>query len=468
MELEGATEQLQQLPFNFRNTLGQTSYMFEPRAALSGMPDVAECRIDWGDGFEGMGSLSRLHSCDFAWPSLPTLRRYSAKVTIRPKRLPSAFCQWLLLASKPKLSWLMASLQAELKRRTLWDVMRALPALVMLSPDWGSETFKQLSGSDELVAERCIRRLLTHIELLAVVCRLDHPFIDLYALRGARKGNDEADADSQLISAFSELLGQQKLLGPGFSSFHILHDVATNLDLLIKLNFAEAYHTPSDKLTRYLTGQLNPLSPISGATGENSSNRSPLARKFRMPGYPRVLISTDVFQEGEDLHTFCDSIQHYGISASPIALEQKVGRVDRIASIAHRRMSSAGDQYQQHFIQVGYPHIRESLEFFRFAAAANLNAFQRSLHKLGDSSVSFQQDIDLRQQLACSNGIEPQITEPLESLFRIGLEDLSGELVLIARRRTGQGRRPIEPCSWSSRALHYPYAQSLQPTAGTS
>lgn len=429
VELEGATEQLQQLPFNFRNTLGQTSYMFEPNwAALSGMPDSAECQIEWGRWIRGNGKPKPTPQLRFRLAQFAYLKTVLSQGNDLAKAAAERILSVAFSGFKAQVELAdLAGLQAELKRRTLWDVMRGLPALEMLSPDWGSETFKLLSGSDELVAERCIRRLLTHIELLAVVCRLDHPFIDLYALRGARKGNDEADADSQLISAFSELLVQQKLLVPGFSSFHILHDVATNLDLLIKLNFAEAYHTPADKLTRYLTGQLNPLSPISGATGENSSNRSPLARKFRMPGYPRVLISTDVFQEGEDLHTFCDSIQHYGISASPIALEQKVGRVDRIASIAHRRMSSAGDQYQQHFIQVSYPHIRESLEFFQVRqAAANLNAFQRSLHKLGDSSVSFQQDIDLRQQLACSNAIEPQITEPLESLFRIGLEDLSG------------------------------------------
>lgn len=457
VELEGATEQLQQLPFNFRNTLGQTSYMFEPNwAALSGMPDLAECQIDWGRWIRGNGKPKPTPQLRFRLAQYAYLKTVLSQGNDQAKAAAERILSVVFAGFKAEVELAdLAGLQTELKRRTLWDVMRALPALKMLSPCWSSETFMQLAGRDELVAERCVRRLLTHTELLAVVCRLDHPFIDLYALRGARKGNDEADADSQLISAFAGLLGRQSHIGPGFSSFHILYDVATNLDLLIKLNFAEAYHTPADKLTRYLTGQLNPLSPISGATGENSSNRSPLARKFRMPGYPRVLISTDVFQEGEDLHTFCDSIQHYGISASPIALEQKVGRVDRIASIAHRRMSSAGDQYQQHFIQVGYPHIRESLEFFQVRqAAANLNAFQRSLHKLGDSSVSFQQDIDLRQQLACSNAIEPQITEPLESLFMISSEDMAGDSSrssLMAEqdrvdRRLSHVRRQVERC----------------------
>ena len=429
-ELEVATEQLQQLPFNFRNTLGQISYMFEPNwAALSTMPNIADCQIDWErwiqrDRKPRATPQLRFRLAQYAYLKTVQSQGDDQAKIVAGRILAVAFSNFKAEVELTEL----AGLEAELKRRTLWDAMRDVPPLRTLSPCYGSETIRQLAGSDELLAERCIRRLLTHTELLAVVCRIDHPFIDLYSLRGERKATAEIDADGQLISAFAEMLLQQQRSGRAFSSYRILQDVAANLDLLIKLNFADAYHTPPEKLTRYLTGQLNPLSPISGATGENSSNRSPLARKFRMPGYPRVLVSTDVFQEGEDLHTFCDSVQHYGISASPIALEQKVGRVDRIGCMAHRRMVSAGDQYEQHFIQVGYPHIRESLEFFQVRqAAANLNAFQRSLHKLGDGAALFRADIDIPQQLASSNAIEPQITEQLESLFRISPDDLVGE-----------------------------------------
>lgn len=69
-----------------------------------------------------------------------------------------------------------------------------------------------------------------------------------------------------------------------------------------------------------------------------------------------------------------------------------------------------------------------SLEFFQVRqAAANLNAFQRSLHRLGDGSATFQHSIDVHEQLASACGIEPQITESLESLFKISTEDLIGE-----------------------------------------
>lgn len=465
VELEEGAEQLQQLPFNFRNTLAQTSYMFEPNwAALSGMPDVADCQIHWEQWIQGHGKSKPTPQLRFRLAQYAYLKTVYNQGTDQARTAAGRILSVAFAGFKAEVELVdLASLRADMKRKSLWDVMRALPELDELSPRWDHRTLQQLSGQDELVAERCIRRILAHTELLAVVCRIDHPFIDLYSLRGSRKGDNEADADSYLIAGFAELLVRQNRSGAGFSSFQILHDIAVNLDLLIKLNFADVYHISADKLTRYLTAQLNPLSPVSGATGENSSNRSPLARKFRMPGYPRVLISTDVFQEGEDLHTFCDSIQHYGISASPIALEQKVGRVDRIGSMAYRRMINDGEHYKQHFIQVSYPHIRESLEFFQVRqAAANLNAFQRSLHKLGDSSVAFRHDIDLRQQLSCSDAIEPQITGPLESLFKISPDDLVGydfRGTMLAEqdevdRRLAHVRRQVEHCL--SKLLDYP------------
>jgi hypothetical protein len=92
-------------------------------------------------------------------------------------------------------------------------------------------------------------------------------------------------------------------------------------------------------------------------------------------------------------------------------------------------MSGSSNNYEQHFIQVTYPHIRESVEFFQVRqAAANLNAFQRSLHTLGGSGDSIQSRIDEREELANTSAIPTQITEPLESRFKINNDkDLSGK-----------------------------------------
>lgn len=429
-ELESAAADgesvLQTLPFNYRTALAQTSLLFEPNWSLmSGMPVLSD--IDW----QGLIPRSerkptaqlRFRHAQFAYLKTLVQRSPGEPAGLAAQRILAVvfgdFRPGLDLADP-------ASLTRELGQSTLWNVLGAQSQLEALSPDWGMNTFEVVAGPDVLAAERLLRRHLTHMELLGVVCRLDHPFIDLYSLRGVRKENDEESADSQLIGAFAALLARQAEQRLAFCSFQILRDVVSNLDLLVKLNFPDAYHTKAGELTRYLTRQLNPVAPVSGATGENSTDRSPLARKFRMPGYPRVLVSTDVFQEGEDLHTFCDSVVHYGISSSPIALEQKIGRVDRVASLAHRAMTADPLNCRQHFIRVGYPHIRQSLEFFQVRqAAANLNAFQRSLHELGGSEP-LSQEVVIQEHLRSNAGIEPQIREFLQSPFEVRTEDLNG------------------------------------------
>jgi hypothetical protein len=47
---------------------------------------------------------------------------------------------------------------------------------------------------------------------------------------------------------------RQEQAGTAFCSYQILRDIAANLDLLIKLNFENAYRVDLADLTRYLTG----------------------------------------------------------------------------------------------------------------------------------------------------------------------------------------------------------------------
>lgn len=420
---------LGQLPHNFRNMLASTSMMFELNwATLANMPPPCELNIDWScGGNESSGTLtmqSRFRHLQFAY-----LKAASNADDPRVRKVAKLILEVLFANFKPNLNLSdETSLESDLLRPTLWNRLHESESLRSLFPDWTNETFTSLAGDDYKKAESYLKRLLIHQELIGVVCRLDHPFIDLYSVRNARKDVEKGFADQNdqnLINAFVNLLMQQVNLS--FSSFKILHDIASNLDILIKLNFEDAYQKKSGELTQYLARQLSPLAPVIGATGENSSSRSPMARKFRMPGYPCVLISTNVFQEGEDLHTFCDSIIHYGISASPIALEQKIGRVDRIGSLSHRALGNATQEHSQHFIKVTYPHIRQSLEFFQVRQASrNLNAFHLSLHKLETESNGYRTELTVKDQLGDGSTIPPQILERLLSPFSVDLTCLSG------------------------------------------
>jgi len=89
-----------------------------------------------------------------------------------------------------------------------------------------------------------------------------------------------------------------------------------------------------------------------------------LVRQFRMPGYPLVLITTELLQEGEDLHTFCSAVHHYGIAWTPSSMEQRIGRLDRVRSHTERRLidikgrSPRGDE----LLQVYFPHLEDTVE----------------------------------------------------------------------------------------------------------
>ena len=91
-----------------------------------------------------------------------------------------------------------------------------------------------------------------------------------------------------------------------------------------------------------------------------------LVRQFRMPGFPLVLATTDVLQEGEDLQTFCRRIVHYGIAWTPSAMEQRTGRVDRIGGLVQRRLDGVSEApAAEDFIQVYYPHLRDTVELLQ-------------------------------------------------------------------------------------------------------
>jgi len=166
---------------------------------------------------------------------------------------------------------------------------------------------------------------------------------------------------------------------------------------------------------------LNPVAPVIGATGETYASRSAQARKFRMPGYPLALISTDVFQEGEDLHTFCDSVMHYGLSGSPVGIEQKTGRIDRVGSKAQRWLLQLKDESQltdDQFIQVIFPFVKQSIEVLQVRQLChNINAFIESLHEVGPQKVKMQDIIKTDEALRDRSDIPQQIKTRLQSPY---------------------------------------------------
>lgn len=266
-----------------------------------------------------------------------------------------------------------------------------------------------------------IHRVEVHRQLVAQSFRTGHPFIDLYVTRLMLGDADISEERRYLwLRRLCDLLGEQRQTDR-FSSARELSLLNDNLDLVIKNNLPKANSKKSAELRIWLNQELPSSAPIIGANGETRGSRSLQARKFRMPGYPLVLISTDVFQEGEDLHTFCDSVVHYGLSASPVSIEQKTGRVDRVGAHAHRRLLALQGENpidDDDYIQVRFPFVRQSIEATQVRVLCNrMNAFIGSLHEIGGHGQSMEAFVDISKELADSNEIPEQLLAFLESPF---------------------------------------------------
>jgi superfamily II DNA or RNA helicase len=266
-------------------------------------------------------------------------------------------------------------------------------------------------------------------ELLAAVARLGHAFIDLWSLFVTRIGSlsmraqERTDVRAEaLIADYLNLLEQQR--GErGFNAYQELAEVGRNYDLICSVNFPEIVQMPLAELARSFGRALSRQSPVGGMSGGINAT---LVKQFRMPGYPLALITTDVLQEGEDLHTFCSRIVHYGISWTPSAMEQRTGRVDRIGSQTHRRLDNR--QMQAHpdeLLQVYYPYLADTVEVLQVERVfERMNRFINLVHTFGKEEADSK--LDTRVEFVRARQNIAQITKQLQSAFPVQKPQLEG------------------------------------------
>jgi hypothetical protein len=305
--------------------------------------------------------------------------------------------------------------RAYLEQSTLYQEIEEAGLTSSVSP-FQSRLYEALREGDNLT--RAFNLFYVHKALLSFLARTGHGVIDIYTARLMQgPANLTERSRTQWLRDFVAMLARQRR-GVRFSTFHELACVATHLEQIIKNNIPDILEKNREEYPTYLAQTLNPVSPVIGASGE-TTGRSSQARKFRMPGYPLALISTDVFQEGEDLHTFCDSVVHYGLSGSPVSLEQKTGRVDRVGSMAQRRLTRLQRQPEDHeYIQVTYPYVKESIESLQVRQiCGNLNEFIESLHDIVASEQAGSDVIDYHEALANKSSVPRQILKRLQSPY---------------------------------------------------
>lgn len=207
-----------------------------------------------------------------------------------------------------------------------------------------------------------------------------------------------------------------KLITSENSPFHfILKEVKTMIndyDLIIATNFDKKDEKKIESILRNLV-------PVIGTSGQDKRNRGIIAAQFRMPGMPYVLITTDIFREGEDLHTYCQNIYHYGIAWNPSDMEQRTGRIDRINSLSYRKLNKTQELEFNNKIQVFYPYLKQSVEVNQVVQLfLNLNKFIETFNTINieskyESKVSISLEIENHQ-------IPQPIKERLKSIYDVG------------------------------------------------
>jgi len=281
------------------------------------------------------------------------------------------------------------------------------------------------SGAD---VER-FRELELRRELLATTARLGHSLIDLYVMTVqaigsleqralADTGDEPEEADRRRIEQYLDMLEAQRTSAAGaeWGAFQELAELAANFDLILDVNTPDVRTKPLTEAARQFGNLLRQQQPIGGMFGQ--VNRS-LVQQFRMPGYPFVLITTDLLQEGEDLHTFCSAVHHYGIAWTPSSMEQRIGRIDRVRSLTERRLAGheeepSGDE----LLQVYYPHLEDTVEVLQVQRVLErMNVFLRLMHEGLAVPKSGQRTLDVTRELAVGRRTVAAIRERLQTAF---------------------------------------------------
>lgn len=200
--------------------------------------------------------------------------------------------------------------------------------------------------------------LETLIEIIQGVFRNGSGLLPAYIAECIGKSEFEQSLNHILQDEFPEIIKEIQL-------------IIVDFDKITTTNFPNR-----SRIQRAMYGQ----NPISGASGFHKIDISRVATQFRMPGYPYVLITTDVLKEGEDLHLYCKDVYHYGIAWNPSDMEQRTGRIDRINSSCYFELKNDGRRNFENALQVFYPYLANTLE---------VNQVSKVFHKMNDFIQTF-------------------------------------------------------------------------------
>lgn len=233
--------------------------------------------------------------------------------------------------------------------------------LIIVFENEFSEFLKKIKTKSKRKTE-IINEIKTLVTIIKSTIRNGLGFLPLYIADNAKTG----DISKNFIKMITDR---------NSSFFHVVKEIQTiinDYELLQAVNF------PDKENQRDIEAKLIFQSPVKGMSGVKK-NKGKVAAQFRMPGYPYVLVTTEIFREGEDLHTYCQNIYHYGIAWNCSDMEQRTGRIDRINSLSNRKMVIKQNNEFEERVHVFTPYLEKTLEVNQVSKLfTSLNQFTKA------------------------------------------------------------------------------------------
>lgn len=340
-------------------------------------------------------------------------------------RARAAWHEWFEYEVEERHANVVLDIGDLLETRTFFTELRARPELRQALWPAPSSDHPRLA-----FREQTLRSLL-----LASTARLGHAFIDLYvltisrlgSLEGGPRGAAEEDVGGA-VAAYLDLLDEQRrtpMSARGWRAFDELFELARNFDLIVDMNAPGVRLDPLPSAAKSLGTLYGRQRPVGGMSGQVNHT---LIRQFRLPGYPLVLVTTDLLQEGEDLHPFCSDVYHYGISWTPSAMEQRVGRIDRVRSHTDRRLAGLDRPLEEaDKLQVFLPHLEDTIEVLQVdRVLQRMDTFLRLMHSGLHASGHEEKRIHTDRAFAGERRRPAPVSVRLESAFPVRPELLKG------------------------------------------
>ncbi|MBM7085673.1 helicase-related protein [Micromonospora humidisoli] len=270
-------------------------------------------------------------------------------------------------------------------------------------------------------------------QILSAAARLGHAFLDLYAVvtdhLPTLDPSAAIDRPDEAITAYLDELDTQAAAGPGrrpWTGLAELAALAEHHDLVLDTNLPEVRRGDLREARALVSRLFTAQEPVAGMSGRVNKRH---VQQFRLPGYPLVLICTDLLQEGEDLHTFCSRVYHYGLAWTPSAIEQRIGRIDRVRSESERRLTALNRPAEgDDLLQVYYPHLADTVERLQARRVLRrMNDFLRLMHEGLILPTAGDGYLDVRREALDDEEVPPPPTEPLSTAFPVRPGHLDGQ-----------------------------------------